>query len=326
MSGRRMLVLSEADVGAVLPMSDVIDAVDLALRAQADDKIVQPVRVAVRTSAGWFGSMPCSIDGSGLGAKLVTFFPDNAKRGLHTHNAVIGVFDPDTGAPSALLDGRLITEMRTAATSAIATRALAVEGASVAAMIGTGVQARSHVVALQTIGMLRELRVWGRTAENANALAAWATSLGVKTSVCATIADACRGSQVVCTVTPSMIPIVEESDVGPGTHINAVGGSTATMQELAPALVGRARLFVDTIDGAMRESGDILRAIEAGTLPKEPDLVRLCDVVSGGATGRSSRDELTVFKSLGMAIEDVACAAMAVERARQRKIGAEVAV
>lgn len=321
-----MLVLSEADVASVLSMSDVIDAVERALRAQAEDKIVQPVRSAVRTSTGMFGSMPCSIDGTGLGAKLVTFFPDNAKRGMHTHNAIIELFDPQTGVPSALLDGRLVTEMRTAATSAIATRALAPADATVAAVIGTGVQARSHVVALQTIGALRELRVWGRTPDNAKRLADWARGLGIATSVAATIGDACHGAHIVCTLTPSTVPIVDDPDIDAGTHINAVGSSAPSMQELSPSLVGRSRLFVDTVEGAMKESGDVLRAIEAGTLSKEPDLVRLCDVVVGAAAGRRSNDDITVFKSLGMAIEDVACAAIAVERARQRKIGAEVTV
>lgn len=326
MSERRLLILSEADVAAVLPMTDVIDAVERGLRAQAQDKVVQPVRVVVRNSAGMFGSMPCSIESVGLGAKLVTFFPDNAKLGLHTHNAIIQLFDPQTGVPTALLDGRLITEMRTAATSAIATRALARDGASVGALIGTGVQARSHVQALQAIGMLRELRVWGRTPDNAKKIADWATGLGIKASVAATIGDACRGADVVCTVTPSTIPIVEDQDIAQGTHVNAVGSSAPSMQELAPGLVGRARIFVDTVEGAMRESGDILAAIREGKLPQQPELVRLCDVVVGRAQGRRSAGEVTIFKSLGMAIEDIACAAVAVERARSEKIGTEIAV
>ena len=326
MSERRILVLSETDVAAVLPMPDVIEAVDRGLRAQAQDKVVQPVRVVVRSSAGMFGSMPCSIEGIGLGAKLVSFFPDNAKHGLHTHNAIIALLDPMTGAPSALLDGRLITEMRTAATSAIATRVLAGKDANVVAMIGTGVQARSHVQALQTIGMLRELRVWGRTPENAKSLAGWAKGLGIESTVASTIKDACSGAHIICTVTPSAIPIVEEVDVDPGTHINAVGSSAASMQELSPALVGKARLFVDTVEGAKVESGDILAAIREGKLPAEPELIRLCDVVVQPSRGRRSADEITIFKSLGMALEDVACAAVAVDRARSGRVGTELAV
>src|SRR5258708_5433524 len=149
-----MFVLSEADVAAVLPMRDVIAAVDSALLAQAAGKVHQPARGRVRTSAGMFGSMPCAIEGMGLGAKLVTFFPDNAKHALHTHHAVIALFEPETGVPMAMIDGRLITEMRTAATSAIATRALALEGANVVAILGSGVQSRSHVDALVEIGMI----------------------------------------------------------------------------------------------------------------------------------------------------------------------------
>lgn len=316
-----MLILSEADVRAVLPMRDVISAVEEALRAQAAGRIMQPVRSVVRSADGFFGSMPCSIDGVGLGAKLVTFFPNNGKRDLHTHHAVIATLDPHTGVPAAMLDGRLITEMRTAATSAIATKALALDGAGAVAMVGTGVQARSHIEALREAGMLREVRVWGRTPANAEKLARWADEHGVKAHVATTVADACRGAQIVCTVTPAQAPILESYDVEPGTHINAVGSSAPAMQELATALVGRARLFVDTIEGAMRESGDILAAIREGALPAQPELTLLCDVIAGKTPGRRVRDEITIFKSLGMAIEDIACAALAVERAGKKRIG-----
>ena len=321
-----MLLLAESDVAALLPMSDVIAAVEDALRAQAEDQVVQPVRSVVRNPSGWFGSMPCAIDAAGLGAKLVTFFPDNAKAGLHTHNAVIAIFEPKTGMPAALLDGRLITEMRTAATSAIATRLLAKSGAKTVAILGTGVQARSHVQALKTIGMLGELRVWGRTPANAKALAEWASSLGVRASVAPTVKDACRGAQIVCTVTPSTSPIVADDDIGPGTHVNAVGSSAPPMQELAPKLLGRSRVFVDTVEGAMTESGDILGAIREGCLPARPDLVRLCDVVAKRHPGRGADSEVTIFKSLGMAIEDIACAALAVARAKERRIGTDVPI
>ena len=320
-----MLVLSEADVAAVAPMGDVIAAMDGALRAQADGTFDQPVRTVVRVPAGMFGAMPGAVGGVGLGAKLVTFFPDNARHGLHTHNALIAMFDPHTGVPIALLDGRLITETRTAAVSAVATRALALEGSDTVAVIGTGVQARSHIRALMEIGMLRRLRIWGRTPGNALALAAWARERGVEdASVHDSVHDACQGARIVCTVTPAQSAILEVSDVGPGTHVNAVGSSARAMQELSTALVGHSRLFVDTVEGAMRESGDILAAIEEGALPAKPALTRLCDVVGGRDPGRHGRDEVTIFKSLGMAIEDVACAALVVERARAAGIGTQV--
>jgi alanine dehydrogenase len=268
--------------------------------------------------------MPCAIEGVGTGAKLVTFYPDNAPRGLHTHHAVIALFDPQTGVPTAFLDGRLITEMRTAATSAVATRSLALEGADVVAMLGTGVQARSHVSALREIGMLRELRVWGRTTDRALALVDWALAQGITAMAAPTVSEACGGAQIVCTVTPAQAPILESFDVAAGTHVNAVGSSAPHMQELAVALVGRARLVVDTVDGALREAGDIIAAIQEGALPASPEMVRLCDVVAGAAPGRRSRDEVTIFKSLGMAIEDVACAALAFERASKRGLGTSI--
>jgi ornithine cyclodeaminase/alanine dehydrogenase-like protein (mu-crystallin family) len=319
-----LTLLSEADVAAVAPMRDIIDALESGLRAQAAGRVDQPVRSMVRNPAGFFGSMPCGVEGAGLGAKLVTFFPGNGKLGLHTHHAIIALFDPERGLPTALIDGRLITEMRTAGMSAIATRALAVEGAGTVAILGTGVQARSHVRALMEIGMLRELRVWGRTAANVETFSAWAREQGVDTTVCGSAHVACAGAQIVCTLTPAQAPILESYDVEPGTHVNAVGSSAPVMQELATALVGRATLFVDTVEGAMREAGDILAAIREGVLPAEPDLTRLCDVVDGRTPGRRQRDDVTIFKSLGMALEDVACAAMALERARARGIGTRV--
>jgi alanine dehydrogenase len=319
-----MFVLSEADVAAVLPMRDVIAAVDTALRAQAAGKVHQPQRVAVRTAPGMFGSMPCAIEGMGLGAKLVTFFPGNAKHALHTHHAVIALFDPETGVPIALIDGRLITELRTAATSAIATRALALESADVVAILGSGVQSRSHVDALFEIGMIRELRVWGRTPARAQAIVAWASERGIRAVPSPTVSEATHGAQIICTLTPAQAPILESYDVDPGTHVNAVGSSAPHMQELATALVGRSRLFVDTIEGAMNEAGDIIEAIREGALPPQPAMVRLCDVVAGAKPGRTVRDEVTIFKSLGMAIEDIACATLAYDRAKARGLGTSV--
>ena len=321
-----MLVLSEPDIAAVLSMRDVIAAMDDALRAQAAGRIDQPVRVMAKPPTGFFGAMPSCIEGVGLGAKLVTFFPDNATRGLHTHHAVIAMFDADTGEPTALLDGRLITEMRTAAMSAVATRALALDDNGVVALIGTGVQARSHITALSDAGLLREARIWGRTAGNAHALVEWAREREVKASAFETVTEACHGARVVCTLTAARSAIVEASDVAPGAHVNAVGSSARAMKELSAELVGRSRLFVDTVEGAMRESGDILSAIDDGALPPEPELTRLCDVLDGRQPGRRAPDEVTIFKSLGMSIEDVACAALALKRARAKGLGTSVSI
>lgn len=321
-----MLVLSEADVTRVLSMRDAIAAVESALTAQSAGRVDQPLRMMARTPDGILGAMPGAVFGNApaLAAKLVSFFPGNAARGIHTHNAVIAVFAPDTGMPLALVDGRYITEIRTGATSAIATRWLAKQGPSVVAVLGTGVQAHAHIDALREIGAIGELRVWGRDAARAQQLAKWANGQGINAKAAASVEESCHGAEVICTVTSATQAFLHARHVEPGAHINAVGSCTPTMQELAPDLVGKARLIVDTLEGAMREPGDILIAIREGQLPEKPDMVRLCDVVAGKTSGRQSDRDVTIFKSLGMAIEDVACAAVAVERAKSLGLGVEV--
>jgi alanine dehydrogenase len=319
-----MLIVGEREVAALFDMRDALRAVRQGLAAQAGGKISQPLRAVARGAAGMLGAMPCAIDGVGIGAKLVTFFPGNASRALHTHQAAIAMFDPDTGKPVAIMDGRLITELRTAATSAIATRALGRDGAGAVAVLGTGVQARAHVLALREEGILTSLRVWGRTPATAEALAAKARTEGIDAHVAPDPATACRGADVVCTVTPASAPLFDDDAIAPGTHVNAVGSSAPHMRELPARLVGRARIVVDTIEGGRNEAGDILAAIAEGALPPEPDMVRLCDVVAGNVLGRRSAADVTLFKSLGMAIEDVACAALVLGRARERSVGKNV--
>lgn len=192
-----MLILGERDVAALFDMGDALRAVREGLAAQAAGKASQPLRAVARGAVGFLGAMPCAIDGVGIGAKLVSFFPGNAAKALHTHQAAIAMFDPDTGTPVAIMDGRLITELRTAATSAIATRALARDGAGVVAVLGTGVQARAHVLALRTEGLLRSLRVWGRTPAHAEALAKSARADGIDAAVSLDPVTACRGADVV---------------------------------------------------------------------------------------------------------------------------------
>jgi alanine dehydrogenase len=191
-----LIVLSEADVASVFSMADAIAAVESALKLQAAGAVNQPLRVGTRSPAGMFGAMPCAIAGVGIGAKLVTFFPGNAVLGTPTHNAIIALVDPDTGVPKAVMDGRYITEIRTAATSAVATRVLAKQDAGCVAMLGTGVQARAHVDALREIGKLEELRVWGRTARKVDELVEWARAKGIRTSAAVAGVDAGALSEI----------------------------------------------------------------------------------------------------------------------------------
>jgi len=309
-------------------MQDAIEAVDQALRAQAAQQAHFPLRNIVNVPAGKLGAMPGAVSGRlpALGAKLVTFFPDNGKRDLHTHHAIIALFNESTGVPEALMDGRYITEIRTAATSAVATRVLARRGAQTAAILGTGVQARAHARALKHVMPLAELRVWGRNRINAERLARDLREEGLHVRALDAAAAACQDVDVVCTVTSAIAPIIPERTALQGAHINAVGASIPTRRELPADLVARATLFVDSLEGALSEAGDLVMAIAENAIPALPPMTLLADVVAGNAPGRTSAEEITIFKSLGIAIEDVACAGLVYERALARKAGRSVQV
>jgi ornithine cyclodeaminase/alanine dehydrogenase-like protein (mu-crystallin family) len=289
-----MIVLDEADVRRVLKMEMLIPAMEVALRALSGGEVVQPVRstVEVATHRGFLLSMPAYAGGA-LGAKLVTLYPEN--EGLPTHHAVIVLFDPATGAPTAIMDGRLITEMRTGAASAAATKVLAREDASVLAVIGSGAQARSHIDALRLVRDFAEVRIW--SPRNAAVLAREAGA-----TVAASAEAAARGADVIVVATTSQTPVLEGEWISPGTHINAVGAARPEWRELDDDLILKARLFVDSRAAALAESGDVRAA--------EHVQGEIGDVFAGRMNGRESTGEITLFKSVGVAVEDVAAASL----------------
>lgn len=321
-----MLFLNEHEVAGLLPIGDALTALERAFAAQALGKIRMPLRTLAQSEGGILGAMPAAIGAEpmALGAKLVTFFPGNATRGVPTHQAVIALFDAHSGLPLALMDGRYITEIRTAATSALATKALARRDARLVGILGTGVQARAHVEALSEVMEIAELRVWGRTPSRATELADFARKRGLHARVAASSADACRKADVVCTVTSALQPILRSSELEPGAHVNAVGFGSPTARELPGDLMARARIVVDSIDGALNESGNIMLAVRDGLLPAKPELILLCDVLNARVHGRRSQEEITVFVSLGIGIEDIACAQVVYERAKADGIGTTV--
>ena len=288
-----MDVLDEAAVAQRLHYPDLIPAIADALAALSSGKVVQPVRTVLPIAPhhGFFAVMPAYA--GALGAKLVTFYPKNV--GVHTHHAVIVMLKPETGEPLAVMDGRLITEMRTAAASAVATRLLAREDASVLAIIGSGVQAKSHLAALRHIRSFKEVRVW--SPRNAPA---FAQRHGVKAA--ATAADAVRGAHVVVVAASATTPILQGRWLSPGTHVNAIGATRPEWRELDDDLVTTARVFVDSREAALRESGDVIAA--------KSEVTEIGAVVSGTAPGRRSAEEVTLFKSVGVAVEDVAAGAL----------------
>ncbi len=285
-------VLDETAVARLLRMDALIPAMAEALRDLSVGRIVQPVRLMLPVAErGFFATMP-AYTGGGLGAKLVTFFPGNV--GLPTHHATILLFDPGSGAPLAMLDGRLITEMRTAAVSAVATRHLARPDARVLAILGSGVQAGSHLEALRLVRDLEEVRVW--SPRNA---AAFAERHGVRAA--ASVPEAVRGADLIVVATNARTPVLRGEWLSPGAHVNAVGACRPDWRELDDDLVRGARLYVESREAATRESGDVM----AGTVVAE-----LGEVVAGIAPGRRTDDEVTLFKSVGVAAEDIATAVL----------------
>src|SRR5438270_10460789 len=285
-------------------MADLIPATEKALIDFSSGKVTQPVRqvIAVDPPGGFYGMMP-ALTREGLGQKIVTFYPPNAEKDLPTHMAIILLNDPQTGAPLAVMDGRLITEMRTAAVSAAATKLLASRDPKILAILGSGVQARSHVEALRLVRQFQEIRVWSPNKSHAED---FAKEIGAKALPAE---DAVRDADVVVTVTSSTTPVLHGTWLKPGCHVNAVGACRPDWRELDDDAMRKSVVVVDSREAAMKESGDLI--LSGATIYAE-----LGEVFAGKVPARPS--EKTIFKSLGMAVEDIA-AALLVYRAANRK-------
>jgi ornithine cyclodeaminase/alanine dehydrogenase-like protein (mu-crystallin family) len=327
----RFRLLTEADVQSVLSMDDLIDTMSAALQRFSTGQVEQPVRpvISVDGDHAFFATMPAyarasraSVSGErpALGAKLVTVFGRNHDRGLPSHLASIVLLDPETGALRALMDGRYITEARTAAVSAVSSRLLARKTAQSLAIIGTGVQAHSHLEALSRLHTLRSVTVWSPTKAHRDAFAA-----SHNVDVVEHAGEAVVGADIIVLVTSSPAPVVENGWVKPGAHVISVGACRPTQREMDPELVARARLFVDSRKAALVESGDVVLGIAEGRFGPDHIVAELGEVVNG-AEGRRRDTEVTIFKSLGLAVEDVTAAALAYERAVEKGVGATLAL
>src|SRR5579864_3438436 len=324
----RFRLLTEADVRSVLSMDDLIETMASALTRFSKGAVEQPVRpvIAVHGDHAFFATMPAYVHGAqsastsrpALGAKLVTVFGSNRDRGMPSHLASIVLLDPETGALLALVDGRYITEARTAAVSALSSRLLARPTASSLAIIGSGVQAHSHLEALSRVHRLRHVAVWSPTKAHRDAFAA---SHHVKAVDHA--GEAIVGADVIVLVTSSAEPVLENVWVKPGAHVISVGACRPTQREMDPQLVARARLFVDSKKAALAESGDVVLGIAAGLFGTDHIVAELGEV-AGGAVGRRHDADVTIFKSLGLAVEDVTAADLVYQRAVGLNVGTEL--
>jgi ornithine cyclodeaminase/alanine dehydrogenase-like protein (mu-crystallin family) len=319
---RPLLILSEEHVRELLDMRSCIEAVEGALAGLERGELSMPLRFVVKPGGETLmGLMPAyrGGDASLFSLKEIVIAPGNSARGLDPHQGGVLLHDGVTGELVALLNASPITEIRTAAVSGAATKLLAREGSRSVAILGTGVQGRSHAIAMREVVPDADLRIWSRNRDHAEALALEAHGV-----VCATPEEAVAGADIVCTCTSSPEPILRLDWLAPGTHVNAVGSSVPWACELEPALVAAASLFVDRRESTVNEAGDYLRAVEQAGIGPDHILAELGELLTGSHPGRSAADELTLFKSLGLAVEDLAAADLVLARAREAGIGTEV--
>jgi len=302
--------IDAAEVRRRLDHRTCIDLMRDAMIALAQGRSQQLLRGIIDLGEGdLFGVMPGALDGAGFGAKIISIFPDAAAHGS-SHQGVIILFDRASGAPVCVIDASEVTAIRTAAASAAATDALARIDACRLAILGTGEQAWHHVAAIRHIRPLDEVRIWGRSPEKADALAGRIVrDLGLAAHAAASVADAVRGADIICTLTGAAEPILLDAHVADGVHINAVGSSRAGPSEIDEALVARARFVPDHREGVLAQGAEYLRASAAGLVTEAHVLSEIGHVFSGSSPGRLAASDVTIYKSLGSIVQDLACAA-----------------
>jgi ornithine cyclodeaminase len=339
-------IVRQDEVPALLPMLECVEAVERALRALAAGDATLPLRqmMWLPDHSGLLGLMPAHLGARGiggsaavptggptatgigvLGIKVVSVMPGNHDTELDSHQGAVLLFEAARGRLLAVVDATSITQIRTAAASAVATRALAREDAGDLAMLGTGVQAVSHLEAMRVARRIRRVRAWSRDADHARAFARRESQRqGVEIEVAATAREAVEGADLVCTTTSAREPVLEGAWLAPGAHVNAVGACFPTARELDTAAVVRSRFYVDTREGALREAGDFLIPRSEGAIGDDHIVGEIGEVLIGKVQGRRSPDEITVFESLGIGIYDLAAAHVVWRNAEAAGAGIEV--
>lgn len=318
-----MRILTREHVRRAVDMAGAIEAMRSAFAQLSDGRARIPRRLALATPGGQTLYMPGYLEeGPALGGKVVSVFPDNPRRGLPAVTGVVLLLDPETGEPRALMDGTWLTTLRTGAASGLATDLLARADARVLAVFGAGAQARGQVEAVRTVRAVEEVRIVSRTRSSAETLA------GEIRDVTARVFEdrrrAVEGADVVVTATDSETPVFEGRHVAPGTHVNAIGSYRPDMRELDARLMSRARVVVDSREAAWSEAGELCLAKEEGVIGDDAVDAELGEVVAGERPGRTTEEEVTVFKSVGSAAQDLAVAARVLEAAERKGLGVRV--
>jgi alanine dehydrogenase len=323
-----MLLLSEKQVQDLIDIDELIDTLEQAHIQCSTGRAVMPVRLVVPLPQihGRITSMPgCLNDDNALGMKVVTYFQENPKRGLPAILATIMLFSVETGKMIAVMDGSYITAIRTACASAMATRALANRETPVLGILGAGVQARAHIQALSRVRKLQQIKIYSPSGISATKIRKdMESDVGVK--VAASAEDAVKHSDIVVTVTTAKEPILKSEWLNAGVHINAVGSHRPDLREIDGATLARAKVVVDSREAIMAECGDILLALNEKSVPDDVIHAEIGEVLAGIKSGRESAGEITLYKSVGIAIQDVATANLVYHRALDRKVGTQVEI
>ncbi|MEA3374666.1 MAG: hypothetical protein U9R72_00450 [Chloroflexota bacterium] len=323
-------ILTRQDVEKAVPMPQAIEAVKHAFAQLSAGQADIPLRTAldVPRHHGVTLFMPAYLSADdAMALKIVSVYHDNPDKGLPLIHALVVVVDAETGAPAAVMDGTYLTALRTGAASGAATELLAGKDARVAVVFGAGAQGRTQLQAVCAARRIEEAWVYdvdsGRAEQYADEMG---NLLGLGVHVAATPAQAVRRADVICTATTSSSPVFDDADLQPGTHINAIGAYTPEMQEIPPQTVLRAKLVVDHHEAALAEAGDLLIPMNQGLMSADHIYAELGEIIIGKKVGRESPEEITLFKSVGVAVQDVAAAAAVLEAAQTMALGAEVAL
>ena len=322
------IILNQQEVRRLLPMEACMDLMQQALASLGRGEGVNPLRTGMflPDRKSLLGCMPGYLaEPRALGIKVVAVMPANHGTELDTHQGLVALFDPERGVPMAIMDASEVTAIRTAAVSGMATRLLARSEAHDLAILGSGVQARTHLEAMLVARDLDRVRVYSPTIAHREAFAERESERhGVRVECCASAHEAVEGADLICTTTSASEPVLFGEWLEPGVHINAVGSSHRGARELDGLAVQRSRLFIDRRESTLNESGDFLAAVEEGLVDESHIVAELGELLLGQAQGREGPDEITLFKSLGLAVEDVAVAVYVHARAQEEGVGVQV--
>ncbi|MFN8459734.1 MAG: ornithine cyclodeaminase family protein [Anaerolineae bacterium] len=323
----KLRILSADDVRKALPMSQAIEAMRRAFGQLSANEADLPLRTRLQTDQGLLLFMPAFLRQSReIGFKMVSIWGDNPARGLPAVIAVAMVVDPDTGEPKAILNGEMLTALRTGAGGGLAADVLARPDARTVAIFGSGVQARAQLEAVCVVRQIQEVHIFGRTPSSVEKFAAEVTTWpdAPKTLIAGSRRDAVLGADIVITATTSEKPVFDGRDLGPGTHVTGVGSYAPHMQEVDEETVGKAKIVVDSLQACLAEAGDLIVALEKNVISKVDIHAELGQIVNGERPGRESREEITFFKSVGLAVQDAAAANEALRAAEVQGLGTMV--